>query len=199
MKSNSDINEDIKNMTKADFEQREANIKQQAARKRRLLKLVQIFHRCRSGSFDDYADTYEEFYNTYLAPRPELETPRYASAAEDESYGLITLYDSLTEALNNQANLPGSGEYLNVPAGIYDLDSRGTKQIETCNVTMTTEAYTMLCGLVAHIINNDGIYGPWDELRTAFPLQHFRQNVVEWDGLTDPPAKGVYYDQEAEL
>lgn len=181
------------------FDQREAHIKQQAARKRRLLKLVQIFHRCRNGSFDDYADTYEEFYNTYLAPRPELDTPRYASCAEDESYGLITLYDSLFEALDNQAGIPGSGEYLNVPAGIYDLDSRGTKQVQTRSVTLSADAYTVLCGLVQGIndVNTQGIYGPWDELRGAFPLKHFRENITTWDGISDPPEKGVYYDEEA--
>lgn len=69
--------------------------------------------------------------------------PRYASCAEDETYGMIHLFDSLKEALEDQAGIPSNGEYLNVPAGIYDLDqevrggSRG--RIETRLVMLTIE------------------------------------------------------------
>lgn len=190
-------------MTDTEFAEREAKIKMQGRRKRNLKKLTDIFHRSKYG---DYSESYAEFEETYLAPRGE-HIPRYASVAEDETYGMISLHESLTEAISVQADIPSNGEYLNVPAGVYDLDSTrsknatGVEQIEYRMVAMSLDAYTVLCGLVqdSDEVHAPGIYGPWNELRERFPLKHFKENVTVWDGLSDPPKSGVYYDEEAGL
>jgi len=189
------------------FEEREAHIKQQGRRRKRLRRLVEIFHRSRNGPFDDYGDTYEEFYETYLSARPEQDVPRYASCAEDETYGMIHLFETVEEAISDQAGIPSSGEYLNVPAGVYDLDCVAVDPTDNNKggrvpyrmVAMSEDAYNMLCGIVqpSWDVNKEGVYGPWEEVQATFPLKQFRENAAVWDGASDPPEKGIYYWEEA--
>lgn len=120
----------------------------QENRKRNLLELVDVYHRDKHG---DYSDTYDEFATRYglSEPLPDdgcphcngnvQETPhaatcpwdgdgcyqpipRYASLRNDETYGMIEVFENLQEALDDQ--LAGLGEeYLNNPCGVIDLDT----------------------------------------------------------------------------
>lgn len=170
--------------------------KQQARRKIELGKLIEIHHR---GKYGDYEDTYAEFEATYFGTidgeeptdeklekdvfvtREEWEQgiepiPRFASIASDETYGMISLYETVEEAINDQAGIPSNGEYLNVPAGIVDLDTG--KDIEYCMLALSKEAFAVVCGLVAPSdqVNHAGIMTEaWDELRAVFPLSDFRK------------------------
>jgi hypothetical protein len=163
---------------------------EQAKRRKHLRELVDTFHRSHHG---DYDDRYDEFAATYLPEHTEADMtgdvpedgevqpiPPYASCAEDETYGMIQVFDTLNEALADQGGISSSGETLNVPAGVYNLDTG--EPIETCNVTMTTEAFIVLCGLVqpSNEVNAQGIYSEaWDELRHAFPIEHFKKVAGE--------------------
>lgn len=65
-------------------------------------------------------------------------------------------------------------------------------------VTLTDEAYAMVCGLVARGQDDDypegvwhqGVFGPIDEVQAAFPVEDFHQAVK--DGAID-------YDEDAGL
>lgn len=101
----------------------------QDARTEILRGLIDTYHRERLG---DYTETYDQFAAEYLPEAHEdwdgepitlKPVPRYASMAEDETYGMISLHESLKDALNSQAAIPENGEYLNVPAGIVDMDT----------------------------------------------------------------------------
>lgn len=71
------------------------------------------------------------------------------------------------------------------------------------NVLLSDEAYTVLCGLIApnwltcdepDAVNHGGIYSEkWDELRAAFPTEHFHQAVRDQRYGED------FYDEEAGL
>ena len=161
---------------------------EQYTRRKHLRELVDTYHQ---GSHGDYDDTYEEFAATYLGS-PEMEedylvgtepVPKYASVGRDETYGMIHVFDSFVDALNDQAGIPDNGEYLNVPAGIYDLDTG--KVVWTRTVMLTPDMFATICGLVARsegadvldggeAVTHAGIFGPWDELRAIFPLDDFR-------------------------
>ena len=111
---------------------------------------------------------------------PTQPIPKYASCAEDETYGMISVFETLGEALSHQSGISSNGETLNVPAGVYDLDTG--EKIETCNVTMTTEAYAVLCGVVhpTDAVNVQGIFSEaWEELRESFPLDYFKKVAKE--------------------
>jgi hypothetical protein len=133
------------------FDQREEYIKTQARRKRNLKKLADNYHR---GKYGDYEDTYEDFYNMYLAPRNELPIPRYASCAEDETYGMLYLFETEEEAVNDQAEIPSTGDTLNVPAGVHDLDHAdskdptGVKRVRYHLIAMTDYDFATLQVLV---------------------------------------------------
>jgi hypothetical protein len=175
----------------------------QANRRTELRKLMDIHH---SGKMGDYDDTYTEFEATYFGtvdgepvPAEELADtdnptgdplpiPRYASIADDETYGMIHLCTTMTEALDSQANIPHNGEYLNHPAGIVDLDTG--EQIVTRTVELTEEMYAVLCGLVQpnwlnveppddkDAVNPTGIFSmAWEDLRIMFPIAAFREAV----------------------
>lgn len=116
--------------------------------------------------------------------------PRFAAVREDETYGMVEVYDTLPDAIAAEGASVGE-EYLMNPAGVFDLDTG--ERIPTVSVTMSAEAYTVLCGLVqpdwmhaegeqdeAKAVNHAGIYSEaWDELRSAFPLEHFRTVAAE--------------------
>jgi hypothetical protein len=133
----------------------------QEQRRERLITFVDIYHRRRLG---DYDETYEDFHRTYIGPcdddhceacgesydrhdGPDYDhpfaaaegelspIPRYASIVEDETYGMIHLFDDLNEAAAAQASAADNGEYLNVPCGVYDLDTGD--QIEIKLVALT--------------------------------------------------------------
>lgn len=164
---------------------------EQYTRRKHLGELVETYHR---GKYGDYEATYVEFAATYLGS-PEMEedhlvgtqpVPKYASVAEDETYGMVHLFDTLAEAMKDQAGIPDSGEYLNVPAGIYDLDTG--KRIETHTVTLPLEVFRAMCGIVAMTyegdevdvlhggegVNHQGIFTDWDLIRKLFPIDDFR-------------------------
>jgi hypothetical protein len=227
MRTKREIATAMQGMTLADMQEREREIKQQAGRKKRLRELTDTFHQ---GKYGDYAETYDEFEATYFGTvdgkrvtkddlaelqisRAEWDAgiqpiPRYASCAEDETYGIIYCFDTLIEALNHQGGVPSSGDTLNVPAGIYDLDGKGSvwsNRVSTRNVTLSEKAHLLLCGLVqaTEDIDSEHIFAPdelWAELRALFPADEFRQNVEdvsdkEWD--EDPP-NDIYYDPRGE-
>lgn len=81
----------------------------------------------------------EDCNNSFEVGKDTEPIPRYASIANDETYGMIHLVDTLDEALKHQAGIPENGEYLNVPAGIYDLDSEGN---EPKRITVHTVMFT---------------------------------------------------------
>lgn len=193
----------------------------QDKRREELMKLIEIFHRSKNGDYDDTYDEFEaEWIGTidgepptdeYLAEeacmtREEWDAdvqpiPRYASCAEDETYGMIAVYETLNEALSDQAGIPSNGEYLNVPAGVYDLDT-GNK-INVVNVVLTTDTFNALGGIVAmsegkdvlqggEATNKDGIMCDWEELRAAFPLANF----IQWAHDTDIEEDGHGYDPD---
>jgi hypothetical protein len=163
---------------------------EQYTRRKHLRGLTDIYHRSRYG---DYEDNYEEFAATYLGS-PEMEEdhlvgtqpiPKYASCAEDETYGMIQVFETLPEAMKDQAGIPSNGEYLNVPAGIYDLDTGERVDNGFHRVVLTHDMYATICGLVAQTEGTDvldggeavthaGIFGPFDELRELFKLDDFR-------------------------
>lgn len=87
----------------------------------RLRTLVDRHHRDRHG---DYTDTFEAFEADWFGDEAKP-IPRYAAIAYDETYSMITLCETLREALDHQAGVSGSGEYLNVPGEIVDLDTGG--------------------------------------------------------------------------
>jgi hypothetical protein len=110
-------------------------------RRTRLNDLVNVYHRRHYG---DYDDMYEDFEQTYLAEDHDesLPIPRYASIAGDETYGKITLFDDINEALADQAATSDNGEYLNVPEGIIDLDTGD--EVETVTRTFLKADYDRL-------------------------------------------------------
>ena len=176
---------------------------EQYTRRKHLAELVETYHR---GSHGDYDDRYEEFAATYLGS-PEMEedhlvgttpVPKYAAVARDETYGMIDVYEALEEALIHQATTPDNGEYLNVPAGIFDLDTG--KVVWTRTVTLPVDVFQAMCGIVAMTyegdhtdvldggegVNKDGIFTEWDLIRRVFPIDEFRlwarqQDQVEKD------------------
>jgi hypothetical protein len=186
------------------------NSTKQKKRRAKLKDLMEIFHR---GKYGDYDDAYAEFEAKWLGTvdgepptdeylveqacinRDEWDAdikliPRYASCAGDETYGMIELFDDLKEALSHQAGIPNHGEYLNVPSGIYDLDTG--EQIQTVNVVLTVDSFNALCGIVAmsegtdvldggEAVNWQGILCDWDELRATFPLENFKQWAMDND------------------
>jgi hypothetical protein len=134
----------------------------QEKRREHLTELVEIYHR---GRYGDYNETYDEFSRTYLGIDPhgdgeddaELTTqaiPRFASIAIDETYGMIHLFDKLTDALNDQAGIPDSGEYLNVPVSVIDLDT-GTS-VKSRRIELTEELHAYIIALLRAEINGDG-------------------------------------------
>lgn len=105
---------------------------EQDTRRTHLMALTFDHHRSHYG---DYDDAYDEFAATYGLPREDEDAetvngvdeaqpiPRYASIAGDETYGMLHLFDTLREALDDQAAIPDNGETLNVPCGVVDLDT----------------------------------------------------------------------------
>jgi hypothetical protein len=174
----------------------------QRTRRENLRTLMETFHR--GSSFGDYEHEYASFEMAYFGtidgeepedegcePTEREEVPKYASCASDETYGMISTWETLEQALQHQSNIPSNGEYLNVPAGIYDLDNGA--MVDTVTITMTRDAFASLCGLVSTNdsnsdvldggtdVNKDGIFAPWDELRTLFPIGIFREWAEEHD------------------
>lgn len=171
--------------------------KQQDTRKENLLHLIDIYHR---GKYGDYDETYAEFYATYI--EGETPIPRYASLASDETYGMINLYDDLSEACENQADIPHMGDTLNVAVGIEDLDLGA--RVETMTVVLTLDTFHAMSGIVAmsegkdvleggEATNKDGIFCDWEEIRRAFPITNF----VPWVERNDVELTGQGYDPEA--
>ena len=148
----------------------------QQVRRMYLEDLIDTFHRSHHGDYDDY---YDEFFAEYLgedAIAAGSVIPRFASMWEDETYGMIWLFETLSEALMHQST-NNNGDTLNVPAGVVDLNLG--KRIQTRNVTLTEEAYHVLCGLVqpSTDVTASGIFsGCWDELRATFPIDDF----IKW-------------------
>lgn len=188
-------------------------------RKTNLQELANDYHKSRHG---DYDDTYQEFAKTYdleweekAEGEPEDEhqpIPRYASLANDETYGLIAVFDNLADALKDQAGVKDNGETLNHPCGIVDLDTGCA--VETIHLVVTVPAFLALCGLVQPnymtcsvpdepiSVDHEGLYMSDEvhgELRTTFPLDEFRKHVPVWNPETDaePPNNPVYYYSEA--
>jgi len=184
----------------------------QDIRRIELRELVDIHHRSNYGDYNDTYDEFEATYlkeegecercegdgTIEIAgldaecpecggdgelPAPQ-DIPQYASIASDETYGMIHLFDTLSEALADQAGISSNGEYLNVPGGVIDLDTG--EEVTYVTVTLTPQA-AALVGLsvatetevrdVLGIDYEDGEFsGPhagievWDEVRKAFPL-----------------------------
>lgn len=182
---------------------------EQYTRRKHLRELAETHHR---GSHGDYEDAYEEFAATYLGS-PEMEedhlvgtqpVPKYAAVAHDETYGMIHVCDTLDEALVHQATTPDNGEYLNVPGGIYDLDTG--KLIETRTVTLPLEVFRAMCGVVAMSyegdevdvlnggegVNHHGIFTDWELIRKLFPIDEFRLWARQ-HGETGVESEGVGY------
>lgn len=125
----------------------------QEKRREVLRNLADTYHRSKHG---DYISNYAEFAVKYLGATLDDEgvleddiedtdtqpIPKYASIAEDETYGMIHVCDSLDEALSHQAGIPDNGEYLNVPAGIVDLDNGERVQTHRFEIT-AKDAETM--------------------------------------------------------
>jgi len=201
MRTTREIATAMQGMTLADMQNLEENIRTQQRRKRNLKKLTDIFHQ---GKYGDYEESYAEFEGVYFGTidgkkptkadldsmqitREEWEAdiqpiPRYVSAAEDETYGMLSLHETLEEAISAQGEVPYHGETLNVPAGIYDLDhtERGEpKRVPYRLVSMSEEAYAIICALVApssEDINTLDIFSDqWNELRERFPVSEFRE------------------------
>lgn len=162
----------------------------QAKRKKHLIDLTDWHHR---GHYDDYAAEYERFDHTYgltdednpIAPTP---IPKYASIADDETYGMITLFDDLAEALEHQADIPEMGETLNHPAGVIDMDT--CKPVPYRMVALSEDAYRVVCGLVqpTDVVNSNGVIAPpdtWTEIRKAFPLSAFMETCNENNYIED--------------
>lgn len=174
---------------------------EQTKRREHLQQLVDDHHRHGHG---DYADRYADFAAEYGlldedglpveieagSPLERLDIPKYASVRVDETYGIVECHDTLTDAIAGESQSIGE-EYLMNPAGVYDLDTG--EQIETVQVGLSREAFTVLCGLVqpdwwhaegpeamAEAVNTAGIYSDcWDELRATFPIQTFRKAAQE--------------------
>jgi len=180
---------------------------EQFKRREHLRNLIDIYHR---GKYGDYEDTYEQFEHAYFGD-PDLEEDRwidtepvekYASVMQDETYGMISMFNDLVEAMNWQAGCGYGGDTLNVPAGIYDLDTG--KKVETRTVTMTDEAYAIVCAAVApssEDIYVQGIFGSaWPEVQRLFPVGDFRvwadAHGVDDEGAPVNPDES-YYDKYA--
>lgn len=122
--------------------------------------------------------------------------PKYAAVREDETYGMIEVFDNLADAIRAESGSIGE-EYLMNPAGVYDLDTN--KQIETVQVGMSKEAFLTLCGLVQSYdeLNAAGIFsGSWEELRKIFPIKEFLRLVPLYHA-GQPSDRTLYYDPDA--
>lgn len=178
----------------------------QDARRKRLQDLADDRHRSRHGDYDDmysdFAADYGLAWNDEDGADPKLPIPRYASLSGDETYGKIDVFDSLTDAVQDQASIPSNGDTLNVPAGVIDLETG--EPVEYVLVALTKATADALGGIVAmsegedvmlggEATNKEGIFCDWDELRAAFPIENFRQ----WVEQNDPGETGQGYDSEA--
>lgn len=135
---------------------------QQEQRGVHLRSLMRIYH---SGStYGDYEHEYEVFEATYFGTvngedvtqgdNPEMEReliPKYASIAEDETYGMISTCDSLEDALHHQAVISDMGDTLNVPAGIVDLDTG--KKVPYKMIALTEDAIDVIGDALAITMN----------------------------------------------
>lgn len=185
----------------------------QAKRKDNLQVLSDENHRSRNGDYDDsfaefaakYGLTWGDDEDVDLHDEHEQEAeeiPRFVSVAHDETYVMMDVFDTLIEAMNDQANIPHQGDTLNVPGGIHDLDemevrvegprSKYAGQVHIVNYGLVTykmfaisdDAYSILCGLVQDTktldereIDIEEIMGKdaaWDELRTTFPFDDYK-------------------------
>lgn len=174
----------------------------QAKRKANLQVLHDESHR---SKYHDYDDSFTEFACEYGLEHDDVEyeegdefkdIPRFASIAHDETYTMLHMCETLAEAMQDQAGIPGNGEYLNVPGGIIDLDEmeirtddNGTVRIvhEARSfprmIAISEDAYSILCGLVQDTktldereLDVESIMGKdaaWDELRTIFPFDDY--------------------------
>lgn len=179
---------------------------QQAHRRYLLGQLVDDWHREKHG---DYADYYAEFFETYFGDNQQQEEslvdcsliPRYASVRSDETYGFVEVWETLPEAMAAVVQNVGE-EYLNNPTGVYDLDREDLVEIPTVTVTMSADAFTIICGAVApssEDINVGGIYnGAWPEVQALFPVSTFR-SWAEAHPYTDEDDIEDYYDEDAGL
>lgn len=178
----------------------------------RLQELADDYHRSRYG---DYDDTYEEFAATYGLKWKDddaevmevRDIPRYASLASDETYGLINVFETVQEAVQDQVGIVGNGDTLNSPAGVVDLDTG--KRIEYVMVALTKDSAAALGGIVAEscrqitedvteggdfVYNSDGIFCDWSEIRSVFPIEPFKQWVKDNPWGDDDAEQG--YDPE---
>jgi hypothetical protein len=135
---------------------------EQTTRREKLIELMNQ-NRCwpsisarPSAGFADYDESYEELAGTYLGIEwsdskkesqgtPEAEIPRYAGLVYDETYSMIHVTDSLTEALAYSQG--DDGEYLTGGGGVTDLDTG--ERIEQQTLVLTSATYEALRELLA--------------------------------------------------
>lgn len=133
-----------------------------------------------SPKYSDYNDTYAEMAGTYLGVtwdddseinptetqgKPESDVPKYAATIYDETYTMIGVFDSLTDALAYSNG--EDGEYLTGAGSVIDLDTG--LAVEKRAVVLSATAYRVL----ASLIHNGGVAAPEPtatELRAAFQL-----------------------------
>lgn len=178
----------------------------------RLQQLADDYHASRHGDYDDMYEAFAERYGLRWND-DDAEVmgvagiPRFASLANDETYGHITLFETATEAVQNQAAIPYNGETLNHPCGVVDLDTG--ERVEYVMVALTKDTADALAGIVACgteqmtedvteggdcVYNHQGIFTDWEELRTVFPIENFKRWVENNPWNYDDAEQG--YDPE---
>lgn len=138
-----------------------------------------------SPKYEDYDDSYAEIAGEYLGiewegpkhstvekqGKPESDVPKYAASIYDETYTMIGLFDSLTEALGYSNGQ--DGEYLTGGGSVVDLDHEPgvSGVVEKRTVVLTVDAFNA-AGELLQQARLDGWMLPPNiqgELIAAFP------------------------------
>jgi hypothetical protein len=117
-----------------------------------------------SPKFEDYDDTYANLAGTYLGiewsdtPRlykserqttPEADVPRWAATIYDETYTMVSVFESLHEALDYSQG--SDSEYLTGAGNVIDLDHQPgvSGAVEKRTIVLTAPAWEQLQRLVS--------------------------------------------------